>query len=306
MNQTENYYSLIKNWHIKASDEDYFARFMFEYMAFIAYLRTQWFTEQEIKFQKGNNGKVTDRDYIQALKKDAYLNNFWTDVSLRAPKNKELDRALNSLILFLKKESLKSDDRWWNYDGFDINLRQITRKKSGILNSKGDFQNLVEFWYSVRNNLFHGEKNPSLARDKELVRLGFLTLNFFVENILLVLKELHRVYPASWEDFWHRFKNGEAEVSTKENSRGATANIYECSFLEDHQYPLLLLDKQLSRLDIIQVINNELLMSGEMAEQIFSRLKSVPKNIKQKNELKKYFQNTVKILNTSYGLKLTF
>jgi hypothetical protein len=305
MNASENYYSLIKNWHAKASDEDYFARFMFEYMAFIAYLRTQWLTEQEIKSLKGNGGKVTDRDYIQALKKDSYLNDFWTDVSLRAPKNKELDRTLNSLVNFLKKEPLKSDDRWWNFDEFDLNLKKNTRKKAGILNDKGDFQNLVEFWYSVRNNLFHGEKNPSLARDKELVRFGFLTLNFFVENILLVLKELHRVYPAIWEDFWHRFKSGEAEINTKENSRGGTGNIYECAFLEDRRYPLLLLDKQLSRLDIIKVINDELLMSGEMAEKKFARLKSVPKDAKQKKDLKKYFQNTIKVLNDSYHLKLT-
>lgn len=306
MNNSENYYSLIKNWHAKASDEDYFSRFMFEYMAFIAYLRTQWLTEQEIISLKGSGGRVTDRDYIQALKNDSYLNDFWTDVSLRAPKNKELDRTLNSLVNFLKKEPLKSDDRWWNFDEFDLNLKKNARKKAGILNDKGDFQNLVEFWYSVRNNLFHGEKNPSLARDKELVRLGFLTLNFFVENILLVLKELHRVYPAIWEDFWHRFKSGEAEINTKENSRGGTGNIYECAFLEDHRYPLLLLDKQLSRSDIIQVINDELLLSGEVAEKKFSRLKSVPKNAKQKAELKKYFQNTVKVLNDSHHLKLTF
>lgn len=104
MNQAENYYSLIKNWHVKASENDYFARFMFEYLAFIAYIRTQWLTEQEIKVLKENSGKVTDRDYIQALKKDPYLNDFWVDVSLRDPKNKELDQALKSLIIFLKKE----------------------------------------------------------------------------------------------------------------------------------------------------------------------------------------------------------
>lgn len=306
MNQTKNYYLLIKNWHEKASDEDYFARFMFEYMAFIAYLRTQWLTEQEIKSLKGNTGRVTDRDYIQALKKDPYLNDFWTDVSLIAPKNKELDRILNSLVTFLKNESLKSNDRWWNFDEFDLTSKKNTRKKAGILNDKGDFQNLVEFWYSVRNNLFHGDKNPSLIRDKELVRLGFLTLNFFVENILLKLKELHRVYPAMWEDFWHRFKRGEAEITTSIDVRsGGAGNIYECAFLEDRRYPLLLLEKQLSRLDIIKVINDELLMSGEMAEKTFSRLKSVPKNTRQKDELKKYFHDTVKILNDSYNLKLT-
>lgn len=201
MNQSENYYSLIKNWHAKASEDDSFAKFMFEYMAFIAYLRTQWLSESDIQALKGNQGKVTDRDYIQALKYDPYLNDFWTDVSLRAPKNKDLDKNLNAIIVFLKETPLKADDRWWNFEGFDINQKLPTKKRSGVLHGKGDFSNLIEFWYSVRNNLFHGEKNPSLERDKKLVEYAFLTLNFFVENILLKLKEIHRVYPAIWEDF---------------------------------------------------------------------------------------------------------
>lgn len=36
-----DYKDLIKNWHNKASDEDYFSKFVFEYLAFIASLKTQ-------------------------------------------------------------------------------------------------------------------------------------------------------------------------------------------------------------------------------------------------------------------------
>lgn len=302
MKQVEKYYSLIKNWHSKASEEDYFARFMFEYMAFIAFLTTQWKSEEDIMTLKQNNGRVTDRDYIQALKYDSYLNDFWVDLTLRSTKDKDLVRNLKSLVLFLKQEPLKSDERWWNFDGFDINQKPRIKKRVGVLENVGDFSNLVEFWYAVRNNLFHGGKNPSIERDKELVRLAFLTLHFFVEKVLLELKELRRVYPAIWEDFWHRFKNGEAEINTKSDGRGATGNIYECAFLEEYRYPLLLLDKELSRQEIIDIINRELEMSGEMAEQKWSRLRSAAGT--KRKELEDYFGNTIKFLNEAFALNL--
>ena len=41
------YKDLIKNWHSKASDEDYFSKFVFEYLAFIAHLKTQLFESSD-------------------------------------------------------------------------------------------------------------------------------------------------------------------------------------------------------------------------------------------------------------------
>jgi hypothetical protein len=306
MEEREKYYSLIKNWHIKASEEDYFSRFMFEYMAFIAYLRTQWKTEADIKSLKKNDGKVTDRDYIQALKQDEYCDSFWVDVSLREPKDKKLNQALIALIDFLKNEPLViSDERWWNFSGFDINKKTTTKRHAGSINGKGDFENLVEFWYSIRNNLFHGEKNPSIQRDKELVRLGFLTLSFFVENILLPLNESHRIYPAIWEDFWHRFKMCEAEV-TFGSRNGPAANICECAFLEDDRYPLLLLDGQLERYEIIKMISDELVMRGESVEDFFWILKNAAQGMNNISKAKEYFQELIDTINKTLGLKLSF
>jgi hypothetical protein len=54
-----NYDNLIKNWHIKASEEDYFSRFVFEYLAFIALLCKKKYTNHR-----------TDRNVIQRLKQD--------------------------------------------------------------------------------------------------------------------------------------------------------------------------------------------------------------------------------------------
>ncbi len=54
MNEKEYYYNLIKGWHSKASSDDYFGKFMFEYLAFIAYLKTQWKNEPELIRMTGN------------------------------------------------------------------------------------------------------------------------------------------------------------------------------------------------------------------------------------------------------------
>ena len=55
-----DYKQLIQNWHNKASDEDYFSKFTFEYMAFIAYLMTQWFPYAD-----------NERKAIQELKRNS-------------------------------------------------------------------------------------------------------------------------------------------------------------------------------------------------------------------------------------------
>ena len=57
-------------------------------------------------------------------------------------------------------------------------------KEKGILHSLEDWTNMVEFWYSIRNNLFHGAKTNYLNRDKLLVENGFKTLNPLVEILL--------------------------------------------------------------------------------------------------------------------------
>ncbi len=54
-----SYKELINNWHTKASEEDYFSKFMFEYLAFIAHLKTQLYSSD-----------LKDRQAIQKLKQD--------------------------------------------------------------------------------------------------------------------------------------------------------------------------------------------------------------------------------------------
>lgn len=54
-----DYRALIRNWHLKAGEEDYFSKFVFEYLAFIAFLKTQKNYEED-----------NDRKTIQKLKQD--------------------------------------------------------------------------------------------------------------------------------------------------------------------------------------------------------------------------------------------
>ena len=54
--------------------------------------------------------------------------------------------------------------------------------KDGVLRSTDDWENIVEFWYGVRNNLFHGGKNPSIGRDIFLVKHAYETLKTFMDN----------------------------------------------------------------------------------------------------------------------------
>jgi len=45
-------------------------------------------------------------------------------------------------------------------------------------------KNMVEFWHSIRNNLFHGAKNPENERDQFAVKYGYRTLNELMEIML--------------------------------------------------------------------------------------------------------------------------
>ncbi len=238
MSSKDEYLVLIKNWHIKACEEDYFSKFTFEYMALMAYLKTQLFSEKEIKVIKENNSKITDRDYIQLLKRNLYFKDCWLGFC-SDNKNRELQKLLKSLVIFLKKESITFDEKWWNFDGLDINLKNKKEEKIGILKNEKDYINLIEFWYSVRNNLFHAEKDPSLYKDRELVRFAFLTLYFFIENVLLKTKELEKIYPSLWEDFFFKFKK---DISSLKNS----------------DFPLVILNKTIKRKgDIIKLLNKK-------------------------------------------------
>jgi hypothetical protein len=165
---------LIKNWHNKASEEDYFSKFVFEYLAFIAFLSKKKFRNE-----------IKDRPVIQKLKQDnptktAYLRRIQNSEELKKtwePIKREFDRV----------PFHHSNGRaWWNCSHLNLNQQTTEEKgkRKGVIHSLEDWENMVEFLYLVRNNLFHGQKDVEDERDKFAVEFGYKTLRELVELLL--------------------------------------------------------------------------------------------------------------------------
>lgn len=174
-----NYDELIRNWHTKASDEDYFSKFVFEYLAFIAYLKRKRFTNAE-----------NDRSAIQRLKQDESVKAQYLLIIKSAP---ELLEAWGKIKTELDNVRLGNvsgsgeeveEIRWWNYSGNILNQQGENQEVKGVIHNLNDWGNMVEFWYAIRNNLFHGGKNPKDERDQLLVENGYKTLQPLVAIFL--------------------------------------------------------------------------------------------------------------------------
>ncbi len=176
-----DYDQLIRNWHAKAPGEDYFSGFVFEYLAFIAFLKKRKFIQS-----------TDDRRAIQFLKqdndaRDAYLNLVQND--------QELATAWTMIVAELGRARLGnvsgSGDSvqeiiWWNCDRLEVNQKSTedNKKINGVIYDLHDWVNMVEFVYSIRNNLFHGGKDPEDERDQLLVSNGFTALSPLVELLI--------------------------------------------------------------------------------------------------------------------------
>ena len=175
----KSYDGLIHMWHEKAKQGDFFSRFVFEYIAFNAYLKSRIIVEV-----------VGDRTAIQRLKRDKKLRDQYLGV---VKSHKHLVAAWEEVIKELKREPLLNSsrdidnpglDRYWNYTEDKLTPEGIANKpksEEGVIHSAKDWTNMVEFWYSVRNNLFHGGKSPDVPRDHFLVKHAFFTLSVFMK-----------------------------------------------------------------------------------------------------------------------------
>lgn len=185
-----DYNQLIKNWHSKASEADYFSKFIFEYLAFIAYLRTQ-------KYQLSNN----DREVLQKLKQDSELKikyfkklNSIEKKSWRILIDEFQNRArLGNTSSLSNVEEVK----WWNHI-CDVNAfcgnsgcgnlpdgcMGFNDSMKGVIFNGEDWPNMIEFWRTIRDNLFHGSKDPARERDQLVVEHGYKTLRPLVEIFL--------------------------------------------------------------------------------------------------------------------------
>ena len=77
---TVNYNELIKNWHTKASNEDYFSKFVFEYLAFIAYLKRKKYVNEDNDWKALRclkNDDETKNVYLQKIASDQNIKSAW-------------------------------------------------------------------------------------------------------------------------------------------------------------------------------------------------------------------------------------
>jgi len=175
--ELKSYDPLIFNWHVKAKEGDYFSRFVFEYLSLIALLQNKLFI-----------GVGNDRRAIQALKQDVTCREGYLAMVAR---QESLGKLWQEVISELETVPLHNSSHdldypeictWWNCSGFCP--EQGNKDPKGIIKSSSDWVNMVEFWYGVRNNLFHGGKDPSIRRDCFLVEHAYQTLAAFMESQL--------------------------------------------------------------------------------------------------------------------------
>lgn len=176
-----NYKRLINNWHIRASEEDYFSKFVFEYLAFIAHVKTQLY--QNI----GNDRKAIQRLKREQSVRQRYLNRIRTKPTLQHDWE-HIKRTLDEVRLGNSSGNLfdVEEIEWWNCEQEELNQKtpKEKRKVNGEIHSLDDWGNMVEFWYSIRNNLFHGAKDPENERDQFAVKYGYRTLRELMELLI--------------------------------------------------------------------------------------------------------------------------
>ena len=173
--QLQSYDPLIMAWHKKAASGDCFSQFVFQYLSFIAHIKNKLYYEE-----------ISDRSAIQKLKQDDRIKNNYLSM---IQQDEELRQAWNEIVEELDSQPLHNSstdpdhpeiDKWWNSDGKKQNTDD--NASNGKVLSLDDWGNMVEFWYGVRNNLFHGGKNPSIGRDVFLVAHAFRTLRPLMES----------------------------------------------------------------------------------------------------------------------------
>jgi len=130
----------------------YFIKFALEYFAFNEILKNKY-------------NEHLDRGRINKFKNEFRDNDKW--------EKQVLKRAQNT-INDLKKELDKKP------------LQNLTRNNHNIIEIKdsNDFDGIIEAVYIIRNNLFHGEKDPDEKRDKHLVGIGSKLLSVFNDYLL--------------------------------------------------------------------------------------------------------------------------
>lgn len=172
---------LMTSWHIGEHagirKNDYFCKFFREYLAFL--------TQMGSRFK----GVSKERELVQRFKSETgieaeHLKKKYMDA---ISNDKKLEEAWEKVISELNRQQLKNDTGgkgWWNISEVNPGRDIPVKRTEGIVHGIEDWINMVEFWYIIRNNLFHGKKDPDDSRDRLLVKNAFKTLNPLVKILM--------------------------------------------------------------------------------------------------------------------------
>ncbi len=279
--------SLIRSWHEKAK-EDYFSSYIFEYLAFEAFLKKFKYSESEIRQAAGNK---KERSYIQHFKNEPNYNKVWVQL---LSENEELLRNTESLRDYLQMEPLLANN-WWACSAYTYANCSVPANL-GMISDVNNLGEIIEFWYYVRNNLFHATKDPNDERDERLVTYAYQTLSVFMEKVLIPEMEQRIMVPAQWEDFSYKFFKGQAEAQVRLNGVTACANVYELLYVEERYLPVLfdghMIDRQYVidklSMNLLNLVGDDTLCKNEW-EAIISRASSD----EQREQVREYFSDTI-------------
>jgi len=164
---------LIFKWYSRAQ-LDYFDQYINLFIAYNAWFR---------KVTK----KTNDREAITSLKSRVGI---WDEYV----KDEAMSQLKSLMTTIAKITNLKP-------------LENLTRPTdphwNGIVEDGNDWKGLIEFWYRIRCNLFHGAKSPEETREAKLVELAYKSLNEFMTEIInrmrhnFSLEDLSRMYELS-------------------------------------------------------------------------------------------------------------
>ena len=174
--------SLIQKWHEKAKNQDdFFTKYVFEYLSFIAYVKTHSGLDKPNDrncIQELKRNAIIRQRYIKLIDEDIDLKEDWIKIKAEFDRTR-LGNASNNL-------NNVEECKWWNCH--QMNLDQSTEEEKieikGVINSLDNWSNMIEFWYIIRNNLFHGAKSPENKCDLFVMEYGYKTLSKFLDMML--------------------------------------------------------------------------------------------------------------------------
>lgn len=108
-----------------------------------------------------------------------YLKLILEDIKITEAWQKIIDELTMARLGKVSENDDSIDEiKWFNCSHKEMNQKSSDEEQKilGIIHDMEDWENMVEFWHSIRNNLFHGGKDNQDKRDRLLVKNGYKTL----------------------------------------------------------------------------------------------------------------------------------